>query len=75
MELSFIPMSRDYASEVVGWRYEAPYDVYGFEPAEQSEGVDYLVDPENHFFAVLRQGELIGFRSTRSSWRGRGSYP
>ncbi len=63
MELLFVPMSRDYAAEIVGWRYEVPYDVYGFEPGEQSEVVDYMVDSENPFFALLLDRELIGFRS------------
>ena len=63
MELLFVPMTRDYAAKIVGWRYEAPYDVYGFDSSEQSEAVDYLVDPQNQFFAVLLDDELIGFRS------------
>ena len=54
-----VPMTADYAADIVTWRYPAPYDCYDLAGAEPS----FFLDPENGFFALVSSGTLIGFRS------------
>ena len=56
-------MTRLYAKEIASWCYDPPYDIYGHTNQEEERSIDYLVASENGFFAVLHNGELIGFRS------------
>jgi len=49
--------------EIAGWRYDCPYDVYGYAEGEVEEVVEYLSDKKNCIYAVLHEDELIGFRS------------
>ena len=63
MNLTFEPMSQKYASEIVSWRYEAPYDLYNYAADDREKAVDYLINEKNRFFAVLDEGCLVGFRS------------
>jgi [ribosomal protein S18]-alanine N-acetyltransferase len=63
VNLSFEPMSVGYAREIAFWRYEAPYRIYEHDESEREAAVEYLTDKKNQVFAVLSEGELIGFRS------------
>lgn len=52
-------MDLSQAAEVVTWRYPEPYDCYdmtGTDPA-------FLACPDNQFYALMRDRQLIGFRS------------
>lgn len=51
-------MTRAFAAEVATWRYPAPYDCY-----DMAADPDFLVNPDNGFFALVAEGELIGYRS------------
>lgn len=56
--VQIVPMTGQYAADIVTWRYQPPYDCYdmtGTDPA-------FLLNPVNGFFA-LTDGGLIGFRS------------
>jgi RimJ/RimL family protein N-acetyltransferase len=53
--LSLAPMTSAWASQVAGWRYEPPLDVYN--PNEDT--VASMLDG-NHL-AILADGELVGF--------------
>jgi GNAT superfamily N-acetyltransferase len=58
-EILIAPMTAEYATDILSWRYPAPYDYYdavGGDPG-------YYLDPANGVYAVLSGGELIGFRS------------
>ena len=63
MNLSFEPLPPSHASDIVSWRYEAPYDLYNYADADREKAIDYLIDERNRFFAVLDEGCLVGFRS------------
>jgi ribosomal-protein-alanine N-acetyltransferase len=63
MSISFTPLSRELAKEIVSWRYDTPYHVYDYRFQSAEDAIDYLTEPTNHVFAILREGELIGFRS------------
>ena len=56
-------MTRGFAAEIAGWRYPPPYEIYGYADADREETVRHLADGENRFFAVLKEGDLVGFRS------------
>jgi [ribosomal protein S18]-alanine N-acetyltransferase len=52
-------MNQAYATEVITWRYPAPYDCYDMTDADPA----FLISPDSGFFALLDQTGLIGFRS------------
>lgn len=69
MNISFTPLKREHAAEIVSWRYDAPYEVYDYRFQSPREVIECLTKPTNHVFAVLRDNELIGFRSFGSDGR------
>lgn len=54
-----MPMTAEYAADIVTWRYRAPYDCYDM----TGVGPQWLVDPAAGFHALVDDGGLIGFRS------------
>lgn len=54
-----VPMTNDFATDIVTWRYAQPYDTYsliGVDPA-------IFADPENGYVALVDDaGQLIGYR-------------
>ncbi len=56
-------MSHNYAYQIATWRYEVPYDFYGYTDSDYESNIAYLTDERNEFFAVVSEGSLIGFRS------------
>jgi [ribosomal protein S18]-alanine N-acetyltransferase len=57
--MQIVPMTRAHAAEIVTWRYPAPYDCYDMTSASEA----FLTSQESGFYALVREGELIGFRS------------
>jgi [ribosomal protein S18]-alanine N-acetyltransferase len=53
------PVTAADAADILSWRYPPPYDYYDVLDGDPG----YHLDPANQFFAVLRDGALIGFRS------------
>lgn len=58
-QMRIVSMTPEYATDIVTWRYPAPYDCYDLAGAEPA----FSLDPGNGFFAVESGGSLIGFRS------------
>lgn len=52
-------MTLAYATEVTQWRYPPPYDLNDMTGASPA----FLASAEGGFYALTRDGELIGFRS------------
>jgi ribosomal-protein-alanine N-acetyltransferase len=52
-------MNQAYATEVITWRYPAPYDCYDMTDADPA----FLTSPDSGSFALIDQTGLIGFRS------------
>ena len=52
-------MTAAYAADIRTWRYPAPYDCYDMTGADPG----FLTRTESGFWALVRAGELIGYRS------------
>ncbi|MEO0406684.1 MAG: GNAT family N-acetyltransferase, partial [Cyanobacteria bacterium P01_A01_bin.135] len=64
MAFDFQPLQRHQALAIVSWHYPAPYDIYNVEPEHRQADVDYLLHPQNSFFAILgADGGLEGYCS------------
>lgn len=64
MELDFRPLERRHALAILGWCYPAPYEVYNFKPENRQADLEYLLNPQNTFFALINaEGDLEGFCS------------
>ena len=62
MDVVFRPPTAADAWAVLGWRYEAPYDIYNADPATAQASAAALLDPANHYFvATGPDGTLVGF--------------
>jgi RimJ/RimL family protein N-acetyltransferase len=57
--MQIVPMTLSYASDIVTWRYPAPYDCYDMTNADPA----FLTDPASGFFALIDATGLIGYRS------------
>ncbi len=69
-QLEISPLAEEHVAQILGWRYEPPYDIYnmGEKPPdsdELTEAIEYFLQSEYHFQAILRQptAELVGFCS------------
>ncbi|WP_143043596.1 GNAT family N-acetyltransferase [Nonomuraea jiangxiensis] len=51
-------MTREYAADIIAWRYPPPYDCYDLAGVEAA----FLTDPGNGYLALVHEGRLIGFR-------------
>jgi len=62
MKFSFTRMTEEDAREILGWKYEEPYDYYNSDPSELEADVQKLIDPQNIYFALRDEdGYLIGY--------------
>ena len=61
MDLVIRLMTLEDVHRRMAWRYPPPYDVYDVEFTDPDVDADWLLLPENHYHAILRAGELIGF--------------
>lgn len=62
MDVAFGPLSEEDALAVLGWRYDAPYDVYNADPANLAADTATLLDPANRYFvATGPAGARVGY--------------
>ena len=68
--LELRPITADDVRHILTWRYEPPYHIYDMgrdpaDPVQLAEAVDYFLQPQYHFQAVLRlpTAELAAFCS------------
>lgn len=64
MELYFQEMTKDYALEILNWRYSPPYDLYNQEISAAS--IEELLT-QSYKAIVNQNGHLIGFYCTGDS--------
>lgn len=69
-QLEFRPLTAEDVQEILNWRYEPPYDLYDMsigspDAIDLAEALDYFLQPQYHFQAMLRQpmAELAAFCS------------
>ena len=55
MNLTFIPINETYASAILHWHYDAPYDLYNLSPDDADEHISEFLDPENGYYAILNE--------------------
>lgn len=55
--IELAPITEAAARSIARWRYEPPYDFYDGSEAE----VPAMLDPENHYLAVLADAVLVGY--------------
>ena len=59
---SISPISDAAARQIVGWRYEALYDIYDLDGSDET--IQYVLDPQNNFYTLFDEhNDLIGFCS------------
>ena len=64
MKLVFHPLQQEQARLMLNWRYPPPYDRYNFDTDIPQATLQYLLDSQNAFYAILNpQTELKGFCS------------
>ncbi|KAA0955870.1 GNAT family N-acetyltransferase [Sporosarcina sp. ANT_H38] len=64
MKLEFESMNIEFASEILSWQYDPPYDFYNNE--HENESIKELLE-DSYSVIVNDTGELIGFYCTGSS--------
>jgi ribosomal-protein-alanine N-acetyltransferase len=58
-QVLIVPMTAEFAADIVTWRYDAPYDCYDMTSSDPA----FLQDPASGYFALTDGRGLIGFRS------------
>lgn len=54
-----VPMTREFAAQMVSWEYPAPYETYSLTSSEP----EFFLDVANGYFAIVDEGhELLGYR-------------
>jgi [ribosomal protein S18]-alanine N-acetyltransferase len=60
MNLKIIPMNQDAALEFISWRYEGDYAMYNIELEDIESEIAAFLNPENAFFGIYENEELVG---------------
>jgi [ribosomal protein S18]-alanine N-acetyltransferase len=71
MLFTFKPMTRSAAEQISTWTYLPPYDLYSFEPDEES--IEELMNGE-YFYAMDELDQIVGYFCYGGSARVRGGY-
>ena len=62
VRMTFRPMDRPTAQDVLRWRYDPPYDLYNVEPDETHEFLCVLLDAQNRYYYITdAEGELVAY--------------
>jgi hypothetical protein len=57
--VEIVPMTAEYAADIITWRYAPPYDCYDMTEADPA----FITSEAGGYFALADGGALIGFRS------------
>ena len=63
MKITYLPTDEISASEFLTWKYEAPYEIYNYDPANLEKNLAYHLDPANNIYSMYHDDELIGYCS------------
>ena len=62
-KIHYLPTDETSAREFLQWKYEAPYEIYNYDPANYDKDLAYHLDPVNNLHCMYSYGELIGYCS------------
>ena len=60
MNLLFKALTKEDAKTVVSWRYPDDYSIYNMDADDIDKEADYLINPDNHYYGIYNDTELIG---------------
>lgn len=60
MNLTFKPLTKADAKTVVSWRYADEYSIYNMDAEDIDNEADYLMNPDNHYYGIYSDTDLIG---------------
>ena len=60
MNLTIKALDKDSARELLSWRYEGDYAQYNAETEDIESEIEYFIDPENHYYAIFTDDEMVG---------------
>ena len=60
MNLTIKALDKDSARELISWRYEGDYAQYNVQTDDVDSEIAYFIDPENHYYAIYSDDEMVG---------------
>lgn len=60
MKLTFRPMTHADAREFTSWQYEGDYAMYNLSSDDIEAEAKYMVNPDNHFYAIYDGEDMVG---------------
>ncbi len=60
MTIIFKPLIENDARTVISWRYPDEYSIYNADTDDLDSEIAYFTDPENHYFGIYEDDDLIG---------------
>lgn len=60
MTIILKPLSKSDARTVISWQYPDEYSIYNANTEDINSEVAYFTDPENHYFGIYEEEDLIG---------------
>lgn len=60
MKLTIKALDEASARELISWRYDDDYAMYNVQADDVTSEITYFIDPENHYYAIYEQDEMIG---------------
>jgi hypothetical protein len=62
VKLTIVSPTVEQIRSYIGWQYIGPYALYNLSAEDEAAEVDFFLDPENGYFAILDdEGTLLGF--------------
>ena len=65
--LTFRPLARADAEQIVDWRYDGEYAQYNIPPGDRNSPIESMADPSNGYFALLQSGKASVSGLSRSA--------
>ncbi len=72
MTIIFKPLTKSDARTVISWQYPDEYSIYNANTEDINNEINYFTDPENHYFGIYEEEDLIGHAVFHAEARVRG---
>lgn len=60
MDLTIKALNEASAREFISWRYDGDYAMYNVQIDDIANEIAYFIEPENHYYAIYEQEEMVG---------------